>query len=531
VTGEGCLEEGCLMEATYLAGIDIGTTGAKTAVFDLRGNAIASGYREYACIYPKANWVDQDAVLLVNSAMESAREAVHSASKSGVDPKRIAGIGVSAQRSCTIFVDGAGKPVRHMISWQDNRTSEELADIKSKVSPGEYYRATGTPLGTTWILTKILWLRKNEPEAWKKVRKVIQLHDFALKALGTDEYFEDIPDSAFFGFWDIDAFAWNERLMGLFDIRKDMLPRPLPSGTKVGTLSRTAAEKTGFAPGTPLCVGAGDQNSAVVGAGIVESGYLSVSMGTGGIAITYLDRPFRDPNGMSMVTNHAIHGKWQLEGLQNGAAGVFRWFRDEIATSEKRSAKELGKDPYEIINELIEKTPAGSRGLVFLPYLAASAAPRWNPHARGTFTGLTFAHDRGCLARAFIEGITMEMKDILNAMVSSGIEIGKVRIMGGATKSALWNQIQSDMYGRPVETLKVTDAALLGAAIFAGVGAGLFGDIREAVSKMVAVDKAYEPKRENASLYDELYGIYCGVYEGLEKNKVFERLAKVQERY
>jgi len=190
-----------------------------------------------------------------------------------------------------------------------------------------------------------------------------------------------------------------------------------------------------------------------------------------------------------------------------------------------------GKDPYELINELIEKTPAGSRGLVFLPYLAASAAPRWNPHARGTFTGLTFAHDRGCLARAFIEGITMEMKDILNSMVSSGIEIGKVRIMGGATKSALWNQIQSDMYDRPVETLKVTDAALLGAAIFAGVGSGHFGDIREGVAKMVAVDKTYEPKRENASLYDELYGIYCGVYEGLEGKRVFQRLAKVQERY
>jgi xylulokinase len=516
------------MSARYLVGIDIGTTGAKTALFDTAGNPVASGYREYTCSYPKANWVEQDPEQLVASALESAADALAAA---GIDPREICAISLSAQRSCTIFVDGDGTPVRPMISWQDARTTAELDDISSVLSPEEFYRLTGLPHGATWILSKILWLRKNEPDAWKRVRRIVQLHDYALRALGADDYYEDVPDAVFFGFWDTDNLSWSERLLGAFDIDRSMLPIPKPSGTEVGSVSVEAAARTGFLEGTPICVGAGDQNSAVVGAGIVESGYLSVSMGTGGIAITYLDRPFRDPGGMSMVTNHAIHGKWQLEGLQAGAAGVFRWFRDEIATLEKRDAASRDEDPYELINELIRNTPVGAKGLVFLPYLASATAPRWNAHARGTLAGLTFAHDRGCLARAFIEGITLEMKDILSAMLASGIEVDTVRIMGGATKSPLWNQIQADVYDRRVETLKVTDAALLGAAVFAGTGSGCFRDIRDAVGRMVTVDRVYEPIRENVEIYDELYDVYGRLYEGMDEKEVFERLACVQNRY
>ena len=195
------------MSTIYLAGIDIGTTGAKTAIFDLSGKMVSSGYREYACAYPKANWVEQDPELLVASSMEASREAI---AKSGIDPKAIAGIGVSAQRSCTIFVDGRGVPVRPMISWQDNRTSAEVDDIKQKFTPGDFYRITGSPLATTWIVTKILWLRKNEPRSWEKVARVVQLHDYALRALGADDFYEDIPDAAFFGLWDTDALAWRE---------------------------------------------------------------------------------------------------------------------------------------------------------------------------------------------------------------------------------------------------------------------------------------------------------------------------------
>ena len=376
-----------------------------------------------------------------------------------------------------------------------------------------------------------MWLQKNEPKVWESVSKVIQLQDYILKVLGAEDYFVDISDAGLFGIWETDNLRWSEKLLRLFSIDKKILPIPKPSGEIVGKISKKASEKTSFLEGTPICVGAGDQNSAVIGAGIVYDGYLSVSLGTGGIAIAYLDNKFRDPNEKSMVTNHAIYGKWQLEGYQAGAAGVFRWFRDEIASLEKSYAEKSGKDVYKILDEMIKKTPVGAKGLVFLPYLASATAPRWNSNARGTLVGLTFAHDKSCLARAFIEGITLELKDIVSSMLNSGIDIKNIHIMGGPTKSELWNQLQSDMYNQVVKTLKVTDAAVLGAAILGGVGVGIFKDIRDGVSKMVKIDKEYEPIKKNVEIYNELYDIYCQIYEGLEEKGAYKSLAKIQERY
>jgi xylulokinase len=232
-----------------------------------------------------------------------------------------------------------------------------------------------------------------------------------------------------------------------------------------------------------------------------------------------------------MVTNHAIHGRWQLEGYQAGAAGVFRWFRDEVATLEKTIADKQGKDVFELINELIEKTPVGAKGLVFLPYLASATAPRWNSSARGTLIGLTFAHDRGCLARAFMEGITMEQKDIIEAMLRTGVEVQAARIMGGATKSELWNQMQADMYNLPVETLKVTDAAVLGAAILAGVGVGVFSSVENGVEQMVSVSKRYMPIAENVQTYNDLYQVYSKAYKGLADSGTYDALVAIQDRY
>jgi len=372
---------------------------------------------------------------------------------------------------------------------------------------------------------------KNEPGIWEKTDKVIQLQDFTLKAFGAQNYMVDVSDAGFYGLWDTNKYEWSSKILGLLEIDKNLLPQPMPSGTKVGIISKYISEKSGFAEGMPICVGAGDQNSAAIGAGIVYNGFASVSMGTAGNANAYLDSRFRDPFGKSMIVNHAIYGKWEIEGHQAGAAGVFRWFRDEIGTLEKFQAEKNNQNVYRILDELIVKTPPGARGLVFLPYLASATAPRWNPDARGILAGLAFSHDRGCLARTFLEGITLEMKDILTSMINSGVKISNVRLTGGASKSLVWNQIQSDTYNLAVETLKVTDTAVVGAAIMGGVGVGVFKDIKDGVEQMVRVDQKFEPNSKNAEIYAELYSIYCSIYEGLEEKKVFTRLSKLQNKY
>lgn len=516
------------MSDKYLAGIDIGTTGAKVAIFDLKGNIISSAYKEYTCSYPRPNWVEQDPLVLIESTMDACRKAV---AKSKINPENISSIGLSSQRSCTIFIDKQGNILRPMISWQDNRANTEVKEIESKISNHDYYNLTGLPNNTTWLLPKILWVRKNEPKIWGKVNKVVQLQDFALKAFGAEEYYNDIPDVAMSGMMDTDKLTWSSKLLSLFDIDKGLLPVPISSGKKIGVISEKVSQKTGFAKGTILCVGAGDQNSAAVGAGIVYNGYMSVSIGTAANVIAYLDKPLRDPKEKNMITSHAIYGKWQLEGYQAGAASIYKWFRDEIAIIEKAYASIYKKDAYEVLNELIKKVPPGSKGLILMPYFASATAPRWNPDARGLIAGLTFAHDRGCIARSFIEGITLGVKDMIVSMLGSGISINTIRILGGPTKSELWNQMQADMYNRKVETLKVTDAAILGAAILAGVGIGTFNSIEEGVLEMVKFDKEYEPIKENTEIYNELYSIYCKMYEALEERKIFSLLAKMQERF
>jgi xylulokinase len=489
---------------------------------------LGSAYREYGCSYPKPGWIEQDPDELVSAAMSASKEAIH---KSNVDPKNIASVGFSTQRSCTNFIDKDGRLLRPMISWQDTRCTEEIDEILTKMSAEEFYQITGFPLSTTWVLLKILWVRKNEPQVHDKIYKVLQLQDYTLRAFGVEGYISDVPDGGFWGMWDTDRFEWSQKILDMFDIDRDILPVPTPSGTKVGEISPEVAQKSGFVPGTPMCVGAGDQNSAATGAGVIDKGYASVSIGTAGNANAFLDEQFRDPAGKNMIVNHSIYGKWQIEGHQAGAAGVFRWFRDEIAALEKEQAESLGKNVYKILDEKISEVPVGAKGLMLLPYLASAAAPRWNTNAKGVLAGLTFSHDKWCMARAFLEGITLELKDIITAMKQSGVKIEHIRIMGGATNSGIWNQMQSDVYNLEVDTLKVTDAAVIGAAIMGGVGVGIFTGIAEGVRQMVKIDQRFNPSKENAKIYDEMYAIYCGIYEAFEEKGLFKSLAELQNKY
>jgi xylulokinase len=511
----------------YLIGIDIGTTGAKSAIFNLNGNMLANSYNEYTCDFPRPNWVEQDACFVVSEAFRACKDAIN---KSAINPKEIISVSVSSQRSCSIFIDKNGKMLRPMISWQDSRSCNEVEEIKLKITPEKFYKITGFPLSPTWMISKILWVRNNEPEIWDKIAKIIQLQDYTLKRMGAEGYFNDISDAGFSGLWDTNNLKWSEDILRIFNISKDLLSSPKVSGEKIAVISKQASRECGILEGTPVCVGAGDQNSAAVGAGIVYDGYLSVSIGTAGNANSFLDKPFRDPNGKAMVLNHAIKGKWAIEGHQAGAAGVFRWFRDEFATIEKAYAGLTNKDTYAMLDEMILKIPAGSKGLIFLPFFAGATAPRWNSYARGVLLGLTFSHNKYCIARAFLEGITLEMRDIIESMVASEVNIKNIRIMGGATKSDIWNQIQSDVYNKSVETLKITDAAVLGAAIMAGVGKHVFKDIREGVKAMVHVGKKYEPIKRNSQIYNEMYDIYCELYKSLDTSEIFSKISKIQDK-
>jgi xylulokinase len=511
--------------ATYLAGIDIGTSGAKGMVFDLQGNALGSGYQEYPCTYPRPGWVEQDADHIVDSTLRAMAEAVR---ESGVAPAEIASVSLSAQRCCGIFLDEHERQVRPMISWQDSRSVVEAKEIAASFDEADYYRRTGYPNSATWLLSKMMWVRRNEPDAWKKTRRVVQMHDYFMRALGADDYVVDWNDAGFFGFFDTTSGRWDTEILGRFDIPAALLPVPRPSATCVAKISAAAAKRVGLAAGTPVSVGAGDQSAGAVGAGIVRTGLVSVSMGTAGAVTAFLDAPFRDPAGRTMVTAHPVAGRWLLEGYQAAAASVYRWFKEQLGVPETREAEKTGGSFYELMNNRIAAVPAGSRGLLVLPYFASAATPRYNPSARGTILGLTFSHDRFALARAFMEGITLDMKDMVTSMVRSGVTVSEARILGGPTRSRVWNQIQADVYGVPVTTLKITDATVLGGAILGAVGAGIFSSIEAGADAMVRLGDRFEPAPERVEIYARLYDAYCRAYEGLDRGGAFAILAEMQ---
>ncbi len=271
--------------AKYLAGVDVGTTGARCAIFDLEGKVIGGDYKEYGATYPKPGWVEQDAADLIRQTFASCKAAVAAAD---VDPGEIASVGFSTQRSVTNPVDAAGRPVRPMLSWQDARTAAEVARMTEKIDPQRYHRISGLPMGTTWIITKALWMSGNEPDLYARTDRFVQTQDVVLKAFGADEYYTDIPDMAFYGVWDVGQVGFSTELLDLFGMRAEQFGKPIPAGTQVGVLPARVARETGFAPAMPICVGAGDQNCGPVGTGSIPPGLASVALGPAGLGLPLL---------------------------------------------------------------------------------------------------------------------------------------------------------------------------------------------------------------------------------------------------
>lgn len=501
----------------YLAGIDVGTSGARCSLFDLSGRLVATACCEYGASYPKPGWVEQDHELLLQRTLEACRQAVE---RSGVSPREIAAIGFSTQRSVTCAVDEHGVPVRPMISWQDARTAEQVEQLRRLVDAEEYYRTCGLPLGTTWILTKVLWMREHEPELYRRTARFVQHQDLMLRAFGAEEDYTDLSDMAFYGVWDVGRLTFDESLLRRLDLSAERFGRPTPPGTPVAQISRQMAEQTGFAAGTPVCVGAGDQNCSVLGMGAIQPGMATVTLGTAGLAILCVDRPIAGFGGM-MITNHVLPGRWEAEGLSNAAASSLRWFRDILNTSG-------GRLDYAALSALAESSPAGARGLLYLPYLATAGTPRWNADARGAFLGLSLAHGLPDLTRAVMEGVALEIRDMLEQWFTARMPVQRIRLGGGAARSPLWCQIQADLYGRPVEVLQCEESTSLGSALLGGLGAGVFASLEEGVEAMVHPQATVDPDPRRAERYAELYAVYAQAYEALERGGIFRTLAQRQ---
>jgi xylulokinase len=507
----------------FLVAIDAGTTGCRTVIFGLDGSIISHAYEEYPSIFPSPSWVEQDALAWWKAICSTARTAMK---KSRIQAHNIRGISVTNQRETIVPVDSQGEPLRKAIVWQDRRTTEECAEIVSNIGVDEIYAQTGLTVDPYFSAPKILWIKNNEPEIFSKAHKFLLVHDYITMKL-SGEFVTEHSNASRTMLFDIRKLDWSDKICDALEIPSEKMPALNPSGKVVGEVPLKVSKETGFATGTPVITGAGDQQAAAVGVGVTEAGRVKATTGTGTFILAFLNEPKYDKKRRVLCSCHAVPGKWVNEASIFTTGAVYRWFRDQFSQAQKIEAERSGRDPYDLLNDEAAKVPPGSRGILLVPHCMGSGAPHWNPLDRGIIVGFTLGHERGCLIRAIMEGTAFEIRENIEVMNEMKTKIQEIRVTGGATRSPTWNQIQADVTGLPVLKGAVEEATSLGAAIIAGVGAGIYKGITEAANEMIKVTERYTPNQKIHELYSRLYQIYEKTYETLSNENIFRDLSSI----
>lgn len=515
--------------AKYVAGVDAGTTGATVMINDLQGNVVGSAYREYPCKFPYPGWVEQDINLLWDGLCQAAQEVI---GKTGVDPREIASLGISSQRGTFVGIDENWNTLHDSIVWSDGRAGEQLQEIMDKLGPERYHEISGVPPYSMWAYFKFKWLLDKQPRLVEKTWKFVNGQEWLLHKLGSEEIFSDPASLTLNGMMDVAGLTWSRELCDLIGLPMEKLPPIGTPMTQVGKVSREAAEQTGFAEGMPICAGGGDQQCAAIGAGVIREGLAEITIGTASVMVAHVDSRKPDPRHQVLFGGHAIPHRWDMEGLAFATGVCLRWWRDVYGQLELDAAQKLGMDVYDLIGMQAASAPAGCRGYIFFPFFTGQVTPNYVDNARGGSLGIGLGHDRAMMARAVMEGGAYELRMIVEAMEEVlGRDFDSIRLSGGGAKSPLWNQIQADVYGRPVEKLKVPECTTLGSSILGAAGAGVFPSIEEAVENMVHPYGYIEPNMANHELYSDVFACFKAAFEAWRDAGVYDQVVKMQQKH
>lgn len=512
-----------------VAGIDAGTTGVTVMLVDTEGKVIGTGYREYPCAFPHPGWVEQNMETVWARIGEASQEAIQ---KTGVNPKDIASLGFSSQRGTFVCVEKNIKPLCDSIVWSCGRAPEELKWIKEKLGPDRYHDITGVPLSGLWSYAKMKWVVDKRPELLEKTYKILNGQEFFLHKFGSDDISSDPASITLNGMMDIAKLDWSKELCDLIGLPMEKLPPMKTPARQVGVISKKASEQSGFAEGMPICFGGGDQQCAAIGAGVIREGLAEITIGTASVMVAHIDSRKPDPKHLVLMGGSAIPHKWDMEGLAFATGVCLRWWRDTYAQVEKQTAQQLGMDTYDLIGTQAASAPVGCKGYIFFPFFTGQVTPHYADAARGGAIGLSLIHDRGMMARSIMEGGAYELRMIVDAMEEVlGKPFDSIRLSGGGAKSPLWNQIQSDVYGRPVERLRVSECTTLGAAILGAAGAGVFQSVEEGVTHMVHPFDSIEPNMGNHAIYEDMFSVFRDTFLALRDAGIYDKVAAVQHKH
>ncbi len=486
---------------SFVMGIDVSTTATKATLVGEDGAVAAVGTEEYEYQTPQPLWSEQDPAVWWTAAATAIRTALASAGVTGGD---VDAVGLTGQMHGLVLLDAADRVLRPAILWNDQRTAAECEEIRNRVGPERLIAITGNDALTGFTAPKILWVRNQEPDVYRKAAQVLLPKDY-LRFRLTGEHATDKAGAGGTILFDLAARDWSSEVLGALDIDGALLPPTHEGPSITGTITGEASKATGLAEGTPVVAGGGDQAAAAVGTGAVREGIVSVSLGTSGVVFVSTDHPRYQPEGRLHAFPHAVPGRWHLMGVMLSAAGSLRWFRDSFA-------------PDTDYSDLVAKAgriEPGAEGLTFLPYLTGERTPHPDPLARGAFVGLSVRHGLEHLTRSVLEGVAFGLRDGLDLMEAAGAERPtQIRATGGGVRSPLWRQILADVMNAEIATVAKAEGAAYGAAVLAAVGANWHPDVPTATDAWVSINEVTAPGPD-VERYDGLHRRFGMLYPAL----------------
>ena len=485
---------------SFFAGIDAGTSGATVIIAQANGTLRGIGSSQYKFTTPSLGRVEQDMGDVWRGVAQASQIALKA---SGIAASDICSISIASQRGSFVAVDADWEPLGPALVWSDRRAEREMDILGKEIGADRFRSLTGLPLSSIWSCVKIKWLVENQPEIFRKTALFLNAQEWLLHRLGADKACTDPASITMNGMMDISRLDWSDEVLALIGIDRNRLPPVMPSMTQVGRVNRAGAAATGFAEGTPLFLGGGDQQCAAMGSGTISPGRIVLTLGTGAVALSRIDEIPARPLRAALIGGHVVPGARDIEGIALSAGNCFRWWsRVAWGNVPEKGAKH--SSIYEAMDKEAQEVPIGSRGLLFFPYFFGHIIPK--PEL-GAFAGLSNEHARPEMTRAILEGVAFELRVIVDELREQiGAEVAlPIRIDGGGSRSPLWLSILANVFNTPLELLSIDECTAYGAALLGAVGAGAFPDQESASRSLVRISRTVYPEPEAQAAYSRAF--------------------------
>ena len=483
----------------YFMGVDLGTSSVKALIVDERGGIVSGAQQGYDIRKDRLDHAEQNVDMLWEATRQVIAGAVSSAS---IGADQIAGIGYSGQMHGLVMVDREGKPIRDAIIWADQRSAGSIEEIYETIPREEYHPVSLNALSTGFLVSSLMWVKRHEPRNYERIAKVMLPKDYLrFKMCGL--YGTDASDASGTGIFATGKREWAWDFIDRLGFPREIFPECHESSHVAGEVTRACAAETGLRAGTPVVYGGGDTPMQAVGNGLTAPGTLTANIGTACQLAGILDAPRHDALYRTNTFCHICDSTWMLMGAHLSGGVALKWLRDQV----------LMMGSYDEMTAVAAEAPAGSEGLLFLPYLSGERTPHNDPNAKGVWLGLSLKHGRAHMIRSVMEGIVLGLRNSLEIFEGLGVEYDRIVASGGGARGRLFREIQADIFGREIYTNAGNEQGCTGAALTAAVGVGAYASFAEACGQMIRYSpEVVAPNMENHKLYEDRFAVYKEIY-------------------